>query len=62
MVRELQDLARDAAAQGVLVLADTVEAPDQIPIWEELRRTTRVGWFDTPIAASDLAKIPPGLL
>lgn len=62
MVADLRDLARDAATHDVLVLADTVEAPPHIPLWAELGRATRVGWFDPPIAASDLATIPPGLL
>ncbi len=62
MMTDLRDLARAAAAEDVWVVADTVDAPQDIPLWTELGRVTCVGWFDAPIPAADLATMPPGLV
>lgn len=62
MVADLAALVQEAAAEGVLVLGDTIAAPEHIPLWTELGKALRVGWFDEAMAASDLGSTPAGLL
>ena len=58
MVADLAALAEEAATEHTLVLADTAEAPEQIPLWAELANTVRVGWLDEAEPAADLGSAP----
>lgn len=60
MVAALAALVEEAATEHTLVLADTVEAPEQIPLWAELAHTVRVGWLDEAEPAADLGSAPAG--
>ncbi|MGC8488052.1 MAG: hypothetical protein ACP5QO_07510 [Clostridia bacterium] len=60
MVADLAALAEEAATEHTLVLADTTEAPDQIPLWAALAHTVRVGWLDEAEPAADLGSAPAG--
>lgn len=60
MVADLAALAREAAAEHVLVLADTAEASEQIPLWAEVGSAVPVGWLAEAEPAADLGSAPAG--